>query len=222
MHDLDGRVVDRHLVLDHDLANRGGSRGEQRRARLEDRHEKVQIQGAREVDYPFDTRFSDIGRRDAHLVPGTGIAQRDVDGTGCPLVDEQLGATAPAGAGDEHDLAQMEVGSGERRPLVEHRVHVEILTPGDSHVVDGNLDTDPVLLRVGFWRPVGGGFWCHLGNDFQCHLGNRFRCGVGNDLRYRFDLRVRVDALATGTSGQATHGNRGPKRTVPAHVHLHR
>ena len=116
----------------------------------------------------------------------------------------------------------MEVGSGERCPLVEHRVHVEILAPGDGHVVDGNLDTDPVLLRVCFWRHVGSGFWCHLGNDFRCHLGIRIRCGVANDLRYRFGRYVRVDALATGTSGQATHGNRSPKRTVPVHVHLHR
>ena len=145
-------LVGRDLVLDHDLANRSGGCGQQRRARLQDRHEKVQIQGAGEVDHPFNAGFSDIGCGNAHLVPGLGGPFGNVDGTGSPLVEEQLGAAAAPGTGDENDLAEVEVGRLERGPFVEQSIHIEILAPVDGDVVDGNLDADPVLLRIGFLR----------------------------------------------------------------------
>ena len=178
LNDLDRRncewlpgLVGRDLVLDHDLANRSGGLGQQRRARLQDRHEKVQIQGAGEVDHPFNAGVSDIGCGNAHLVPRLGGPFGNVDGTGSPLVEEQLGAAAAPGTGNENDLAQVEVGRPERGPFIEQRVHVEILAPVDGDVLNRNLDADPVLLRIGFLRNnIGNGIWRCFGVYLGLHV----------------------------------------------------
>ena len=92
----------------------------------------------------------------------------------------------------------MEVGGIECRPFGKQRVHIEILSLADVHVVYRYLNADPVLLGVRFERTLG--------------LGIRFERTLG--------LGLRVRALVACTSGEAEDGGEG-KRMGPVHVHLH-
>ena len=151
------------VIADHHLAHRCGGGGKHPRARLEDHHEEVEIQRAAKVDHPVGAALVNIGGGNAHLVPGICGTIGNVDSPRRPFVDDQFGAATAPGTGNENDFAKAEVGGRERGPLVEQGVHIEILAPNDRHVVDGNLDADPILFGIGLRHHRGGVYVC-----FRC------------------------------------------------------
>ena len=216
-HDFDDRAGIGGGVVDRHLAHRCRGRGEHSHAGFEDHHEKVEIQGTAEVDHPVGAAFANIGGGNAHLVPGLGIAVWNVDYAGCPLVDDQFGAAATPGTGNENDLAKVEVGGRKGGPFVEQGVHIEILAPVNRDVVDGNLDADSVRFGIGLRSRADVVYVCSRRHpDGRCFGGL-----TGGFHVCRSAVVTRLRTVVPRTPCKATEGNRCAEHTRRVHLRLH-